>query len=45
MRLFDVGLLILVNPPWWDPFGEPVAVGAVAASGESARTPPSVVSH
>jgi hypothetical protein len=24
----DVGLLILVDPPWWDPFGEPVRVDA-----------------
>ena len=24
----DVGLLILVDPPWWDPFGEPVGVDA-----------------
>ena len=24
----DVGLLILVDPPWWYPFGEPVGVDA-----------------
>ena len=24
----DVGLLILVDPSWWDPFGEPVGVDA-----------------
>jgi hypothetical protein len=22
----DVGLLMLVDPSWWDPFGEPVGV-------------------
>jgi hypothetical protein len=24
----DAGLLILVDPSWWDPFGEPVGVDA-----------------
>ena len=26
----DVGLLILVDPPRWDPFGQPVGVDAAA---------------
>ena len=26
--IVDVGLLILVDPPWWYPFGEPVSVDA-----------------
>ena len=26
----DVGLLLGVDPPWWDPFGESVGVDAAA---------------
>jgi len=28
--IVDVGLLILVDPSGWDPFGEPVSVDAAA---------------
>ena len=26
----DVGLLILVDPPWWDPFRQPLSIDAAA---------------